>query len=76
MTERILTKVTITGYIDLSDDAERNFVLGDLMRIAYAMTEGAGIMTDTKEELIRATKLEEFPDEIQDFFQYMFEEEE
>lgn len=75
MTERKLTKVVITGYLDLDED-ERDFILGSLDRITYRMISGAGIMTGMKEEIVSATKLEEFPDEVQDFFQYMFEEDE
>ena len=76
MTDKILTKVTITGYLDFSNDEERDFVMCDLMRIANVMDSGAGIMTDMKEEFVRATKCEELPGEIQDFFQYMFEDDE
>jgi len=75
MTEKELTKVIITGYIDLSED-ERDYILSDLMRVAYAMSEGAGIMTNIEESIVQATNLEELPNEIQDFFQYMFEEDE
>ena len=70
--EKTLTKVIITGYMDLSDD-ERDYVLGSLDRISYQMIEGTGIMTNMEEEIISVTKLEELPEEIQDFFQYMFE---
>ena len=75
MTERKLTKVVITGYLDLDED-ERDFILESLDRITYRMVAGAGIMTNVEEEIVSATKLEEFPDEVQDFFQYMFEEDE
>jgi len=74
MTEKTLTKVTITGYLDFSNDKERDFVLGDLMRIAHVMSEGTGIMTNMDEEIIRVSKIGELPNKIQDFFEYKFED--
>ena len=71
----MITKVIITGYIDLDKD-EENYILSDLERITRTMTTGSGIMTNLHTEILKKQdKLEQLPEEIQDFFEYMFQEE-
>ena len=77
MTKKTFTKIIIiTGYISFADEAEKNYIMSSLKRITYAMSDGNGIMTDMKETAIEVSKLEELPEDIQDFFQDEFEEEE